>query len=89
MKSLHIKEYDALVSYYDLGEGENVLVYLPGLNSPAMPYFADVVYHPSLSGYRSILIDYFGCGMSEFPSSFDHQMESHAKVVLDILMHEE
>ncbi len=88
MKSLHIKEYDALVSYYDLGEGENVLVYLPGLNSPSMPLFADLVYHPLLSGYRSILIDYFGCGRSESPANFTHTMESHAKVVLEILTHE-
>ena len=88
MKSLHIEEYDALVSYYDLGEGEKVLVYLPGLNSPSMPLFADVVYHPLLSGYRSILIDYFGCGRSESPANFDHKMDSHAKVVLEILAHE-
>jgi pimeloyl-ACP methyl ester carboxylesterase len=88
MKSLLIEEYNALVSYYDLGEGETVLVYLPGLNSPAMPLFADMVYHPLLSGYRSILIDYFGCGRSESPANFDHKMESHAKVVLEILAHE-
>jgi len=85
MKSLYLEEYDALVSYYDLGEGENILVYLPGLNSPAIPLFAEMVYHPLFSGYRSILIDYLGCGMSESPVSFDYEMESHAKVVLRIL----
>ncbi|MHA2304521.1 MAG: alpha/beta fold hydrolase [Candidatus Hodarchaeales archaeon] len=88
MKSLYIKEYDALVSYYDLGEGEDILIFLPGLNSPAMPLFADIVYHPLFTGYRSILIDYFGCGMSDSPTSFNHDMESHAKVVLQILDHE-
>ena len=88
MKSLYLEEYDALVSYYDLGEGENILVYLPGLNSPAMPLFADMVYHPLLSGYRSILIDYLGCGMSESPVGFNYDMESHAKVVLRILDYE-
>jgi pimeloyl-ACP methyl ester carboxylesterase len=88
VKFLYIEEYNALVSYYDLGEGEKVLVYLPGLNSPAMPLFADIVYHPLLSGYRSILIDYFGCGRSDSPAIFDHKMESHAKVVLQILDHE-
>ncbi len=88
MKSFYFEEYNALVSYYDLGESENILVYLPGLNSPAMPLFAEMVYHPLLSGYRSILIDYFGCGMSESPVSFNYNMESHAKVVLKILDHE-
>jgi pimeloyl-ACP methyl ester carboxylesterase len=88
MKSLYIEDYDALVSYYDLGESDNILVYLPGLNSPAMPLFAEMVYHPLFSGYRSILIDYLGCGMSESPASFHYDMESHAKVVLRILDHE-
>ncbi|MFX0173249.1 MAG: alpha/beta fold hydrolase [Candidatus Hodarchaeota archaeon] len=88
MKSLYLEEYDALVSYYDLGEEEDILVYLPGLNSPAMPLFAEMVYHPLLSGYRSILIDFLGCGMSESPANFNYDMESHAKVVLQILDHE-
>ena len=88
MKFLHLEEYDALISYYDLGEGEKILVYLPGLNSPAMPFFGQVVFHPLFSGYRAILIDYLGCGMSESPVSFSYDMQSHAKVVLRILDHE-
>jgi pimeloyl-ACP methyl ester carboxylesterase len=53
-----------------------------------MPLFADMVYHPLLSGYRSILIDYFGCGRSDSPPNFDNNIESHAKVILKILDHE-
>jgi len=88
MKSLYIKEYDALVSYYDLGESEDILLFLPGLNCPAMPLFASLVHNPLFTRYRSILIDYIGCGMSDSPDSFDHDMESHARVVLQILDHE-
>ncbi|MHA2175537.1 MAG: alpha/beta fold hydrolase [Candidatus Hodarchaeales archaeon] len=88
MKSLYIEEYDALVSYYDLGKSEDIIVYLPGLNSPAMPFFAEIVTHPLFTEYRFILIDYLGCGMSESPASFDHDMRSHANIVLRILDHE-
>ncbi len=89
MKSLYIEEYDSLVSYYDLGESEDIILYLPGLNSPAMPLFAEIVTHPLFTGYRSILVDYFGCGMSDSPTGFDHDMESHANVVMQILNHEQ
>ncbi len=88
MKSLYIKEYDAIVTYYDLGESEDILIFLPGLNCPAMPLFANLVYHPLFTRYRSILVDYIGCGMSDSSEFFDYTMESHAKIVLRILDHE-
>jgi pimeloyl-ACP methyl ester carboxylesterase len=42
---------------------------------------------PGLSGYRSIIIDWLGCGFSDRPEHFGYTLEDHAATVSALLDH--
>jgi pimeloyl-ACP methyl ester carboxylesterase len=60
-------------------------VYLHGLGSISMPYFAPTAAHPCLAGHRSLLLDLLGFGLSDRPEDATYTLEEHADTVATAL----
>jgi len=88
VKSLLLPEFDATVRYFAIAGDGPVHVYLPSLLCPSTATLLQVATHPSLVGRAAILIDYLGCGASDWPASFPHTMPAHAATVAAVLDHE-
>ncbi len=85
MRTLHLKEFNSTIAYHWFGRGLLTIVYLTGLNMPALNSFGPVAQHAKLQGIRSVLVDYLGTGQSDHPEDFSHSMQDHAQTVADIL----
>lgn len=88
MKSLFLKEWNAIIRYHLIAGPKKPIVYLAGLNFPSLVNFLPTATHPKIYGHSAVLIDYFGVGNSEHPADFSHSMEDHAKTVASVLDHE-
>jgi pimeloyl-ACP methyl ester carboxylesterase len=56
-------------------------VYLHGLGASSAPYYARATAHPDLAGYRSLLMDLLGFGISDRPEDAAYTLEEHADTV--------
>lgn len=77
----------AFIRYLDLPGNEPVMVYLAGLGLASTAAYPEIVIETSLSGWRSILVDLFGCGYSDAPDHFDYSLEEHANTLSRLLDH--
>lgn len=87
MQSYRLEDIGARLFYQDLPGVGPPLVMLHGLGSASSLVFPRVASHPTLQGYRSILVDLLGFGYSERPTDYDYAMESQAKNVARLLDH--
>ena len=88
MRSLYLEQFDAHISYYMIKRSGVPILFLPGLITPALPLFFDLIHDPRFEGHSMILVDYIGAGASDTISDFDHSMEAHAWMIKEILKHE-
>jgi pimeloyl-ACP methyl ester carboxylesterase len=84
MRSHPVGAHGWALRYVDI-PGDRPLVLLHGLGSASSFAFPDVVSHPDLRGYRSILVDLLGFGYSDRPAEFGYSMQDHAGAVIELL----
>ncbi|MBA3293778.1 MAG: alpha/beta hydrolase [Geodermatophilaceae bacterium] len=85
MRNVIVGPDGARMRWVEMGAGGRVHVYLHGLGSSSVTYFAQSVAHPALSGPRSLLLDLLGFGLSDRPRSFGYSLEDHARSVATVL----
>lgn len=78
MRSAPVLADNSAIRWVDIPGDGPARVYLHGLGGAAAPYYAGAVAHPRLVGYRSLLVDMLGFGISDRPQHFDYTLESHA-----------
>lgn len=88
VKSLFLPEFDSFIRYHVIPGDGPVHVYLAPLVSPVTATLLDVATHRRLAGRPAILVDYLGCGVSDWPAAFSHTMAAHAATVAAVLDHE-
>jgi len=57
----------------------------PAREAAAAASFAHVAGHPVLAGYRSLLVDFLGFGLSDKPKDFGYTLDDHAETVGTLL----
>jgi len=85
LKSFLFKRWNAFLRYLDIPGNGPARVYLHGLGCAASADFPQVIVHPQLSGYRSVLVDFFGFGFSDRPKDFGYSLENHAQTVAQLM----
>jgi pimeloyl-ACP methyl ester carboxylesterase len=60
-------------------------VYLHGLGASSGPYFTQVAGSSRLTRRRSLLVDFFGFGLSDRPESFRYSLTDHADSIAALL----
>ena len=85
MPSLYLPHHEAFVRWDDVGQGQRVVVWLPGIGFPALGNFLGVVTDPALAPLRSILIDPLGAGRSTPVEGLS--IPDHADAVAAVLDH--
>ncbi len=85
MNVFSVARLDAAMRYHDLPGREPALVFLHGLGSASSASFPRIARDPSLSDFRTLLVDLLGYGFSDRPTSFSYTMEDQAEVVAQLL----
>ena len=88
MRETSAADAGGFIRYYVIDGAGPVHVHLAPLICPATATMLQVATHPRLAGRASILIDYFGCGLSDRPAGFSHTMQAHADTISAVLDHE-
>ncbi len=81
MQSHYQSEVGGYLRYHDFPGHAPVRVFLHGLGAASSADFPTIVAHPLLSGQRSILVDFFGFGLSDRPERFGYTLAEHAESV--------
>jgi pimeloyl-ACP methyl ester carboxylesterase len=71
--------------YHDIPGTGTPLIFLHGLGCASSCDYPGVAQDASLVGRRMILVDLLGSGFSERPQHFDYSIDSHAKVVAELV----
>ncbi len=71
--------------WVELPGAEPPRVYAHGLGSSSAPYYAEAAAHPALSGFRSLLIDLLGFGVSDRPADAAYTLEEHADLLAEVM----
>ena len=87
MSAFHVSAAGGRLSFADLPGREPAVVFIHGLGASAEQAYGDVARRPPFLAHRRILVDLFGFGESDHPSSFSYSIEDHAASVAALLDH--
>lgn len=85
MRAAQVRPDGTTIRWVELPGAAPARVYIHGLGSSSPPYYAAAATHPVLAGYRSLLIDLLGFGISDRPTEFDYTLEGHADLLASAL----
>ncbi|HEY1455962.1 MAG TPA: alpha/beta hydrolase [Candidatus Dormibacteraeota bacterium] len=78
MNSLELAAPRAFLRYADFPGAGTPLICLHGLGAASTTDFPLVVSRPALAARRSVLVDFFGHGLSDAPADFAYSIAEHA-----------
>lgn len=81
MKHVEVGPDGARMGYVELPGDGPTLVYLHGLGSCSVAYFAGPAAEPVLAGRHVLMPDFLGFGLSDRPASFGYTVTDHADAV--------
>jgi pimeloyl-ACP methyl ester carboxylesterase len=81
MRSVVVDAAGSRIRWADLPGRLPVRVFLHGMGGVGWATFGEVAGHPALAGYRSLVIDLPGHGLSDRPSGFGYTLDDHASVI--------
>ena len=76
MESLYLRPWRSFLRFQDLPGDMPARVYIAGLGMASSGTFTRVITDPTLSGYRSVLVDLLGFGLSDRPPEFGYTLEA-------------
>lgn len=85
MKAIRLDNGLSFVRVHDFPGPGTPLVFVHGLGCASSCDYPGVVHDPALTRRRSVLVDLLGSGFSDKPIDFDYSVESHARVLIEIL----
>ncbi|GAA3809445.1 alpha/beta fold hydrolase [Cellulomonas soli] len=81
MKHVEVGPDGARMGYVELQGDGPALVYLHGLGSCSVAYFARPATEPGVAGRHVLMLDLLGFGLSDRPASFGYTVTDHADAV--------
>jgi pimeloyl-ACP methyl ester carboxylesterase len=81
MKHVEVGPDGARMGYVELDGDGPPLVYLHGLGSCSVAYFARSATEPGLVGRHIVMLDFLGFGLSDRPTTFGYTLVDHADAV--------
>ncbi|WP_448630936.1 alpha/beta fold hydrolase [Cellulomonas soli] len=81
MKHVEVGPDGARMGYVELEGDGPTLVYLHGLGSCSVAYFARPAAEPGLAGRHVLMLDFLGFGLSDRPDTFGYSVTDHADAV--------
>lgn len=74
-------------SYWEIGEGENIIVFIHGIANSKIYWYDMINFLPKklFKKYTALFIDLPGHGNSSEPNRFDHRISSYARFIIDFL----
>lgn len=85
MKAVHLPAYEAFLRYLEIPGSDPPLLWLHGWQCTSSGELLEAAVQPSLSGRRSLLIDFLGHGYSDRPAKFGYTVEDHADTIVTLL----
>jgi pimeloyl-ACP methyl ester carboxylesterase len=85
MKAVHLPAHEAFLRYLEIPGGDPPLLWLHGWQCTSSGELLETAVQPSLSGRRSLLIDFLGHGYSDRPEKFGYTVEDHADTIVALL----
>lgn len=85
MRAAEVRPDGAAIRWVELPGAEPPRVYVHGLGSSSAPYYAEAVARPALAGFRSLLIDLLGFGVSDRPDDASYTLDEHADLLAEAL----
>ena len=85
MKAVHLPAYEAFLRYLEIPGRDPPLLWLHGWQCTSSGELLEAAVQPSLSGRRSLLIDFLGHGYSDRPEKFGYTLEDHADTIVTLL----
>lgn len=85
MKSLYLKQYDAIIRYHQIPGNGSPLVFVAGLNFSSIANFMDIASHPLIRERGALIVDYLGAGHSETTQNIKLSLQDHASTIAAVL----
>lgn len=85
MQSAEVRPDGTTMRWVEFPGTEPPRVYLHGLGSCSVAYYAMAASHPALAGTRSLMVDLLGFGLSDRPTDAEYTLEQHADLVAALL----
>ncbi|MGI5158475.1 alpha/beta fold hydrolase [Microbispora sp. CA-102843] len=85
MRAARVRPDGTTIRWVELPGAEPPRVYVHGLGSSSAPYYAEAAAHPALAGFRSLLVDLLGFGISDRPDDAAYTLEEHADLLAEAL----
>ncbi|GAA5192426.1 alpha/beta hydrolase [Rugosimonospora acidiphila] len=86
MRGARVRADGTTIRWVELPGREPTRVYVHGLGASSAAYYTAAATHPVLFGYRGLLVDLLGFGLSDRPADLDYTLEQHADLLGEALI---
>ncbi|MFF4124124.1 alpha/beta fold hydrolase [Microbispora rosea] len=86
MRAAQVRPDGTTIRWVELPGAEPPRAYVHGLGSSSAHYYAEAVAHPALAGFRSLLVDLLGFGISDRPADAAYTLDEHADLLAEALI---
>lgn len=85
MKAIYLPAHKAFLRYLEVPGSDPPLLWLHGWQCTSSGELVEAAVQPSLSGRRSLLIDFLGHGYSDRPETFGYTLDDHADTIVSAI----